>query len=62
MTTYKPEGMLIDTAENKSFLRTRAGIAEALSSGKILEARAHIMRYRPQFAGGFGLHERAHPP
>ncbi len=40
MTTYKPEGMLMDTAENKAFLRTRAGIAEALSLGKILEARA----------------------
>lgn len=42
MTDYKPEGILIDTPENRAALKNFATLTEAMQSGKILEARAVI--------------------
>lgn len=39
---YKPEGMLIHTAENQRALRSISTLREAMHEGKILEARAII--------------------
>ena len=40
MNTYKPEGMLIDTAENRLSLRGLSALGQAMEQQKILEARA----------------------
>ena len=40
MTKFFPEGKLIETEENKSYLRGYSGLREAYSKGTILEARA----------------------
>lgn len=42
MTEFRPEGQLIDTAENKAFLRTPITLSEAYRNRKLLEARAVI--------------------
>lgn len=42
MTEFRPEGQLIDTAENRAFLRTPASLSEAYRNHKLLEARAVI--------------------
>lgn len=42
MTKYLPEGHLINTADNKNAQRTIFSLQEAMSQGKILEARATI--------------------
>lgn len=42
MKKYLPEGGLINTAENIRLISTSSGLREAMSSGKILEARAAI--------------------
>lgn len=42
MTVYKPEGLLIDTPENKYAMRSLTGLQEAQREGKILEARAVV--------------------
>ena len=39
MTTYKPEGALLDTPENAYYLRDLSTLREAFSQGVILEAR-----------------------
>lgn len=40
MAVYKPEGSLISTKTNASYLRTPQTLADAMATGKILEARA----------------------
>lgn len=40
MAVYKPEGSLISTKTNASYLRTPQTLADAMALGKILEARA----------------------
>ena len=40
MKTYKPEGQIISTEENRRALASPAGIKEAFRSGAVLEARA----------------------
>ena len=40
MAVYKPEGSLISTKTNASYLRTAQTLADAMALGKILEARA----------------------
>lgn len=40
MTKYYPEGVLINTIENKNALKSVHSLQEALTQGKILEARA----------------------
>lgn len=42
MNVYMPEGMLIDTAENKAGMRSPAALQEAREKGRILEARALV--------------------
>ena len=42
MNVYKPEGMLIDTEENKLSLRSLAALEQAMHQQKILEARALV--------------------
>ncbi|HAN44802.1 MAG TPA: RNA-binding protein [Ruminococcaceae bacterium] len=42
MSIYKPEGLLIDTAENIARLKNSTTLQEAYQSGKTLEARAII--------------------
>ena len=39
MKMFKPEGFLIDTAENQSAMRTPYALDEAMRAGRILEAR-----------------------
>ncbi len=41
-TGFYPEGSLIDTPENRYYLRSRQNLGEALLQGRILEARAVI--------------------
>ena len=40
MNTYRPEGMLIDTTENKLSMRGLSSLGQAMEQQKILEARA----------------------
>lgn len=40
MNQYYPEGNLLDTAKNQSYLRSASGLAEAALEGRVLEARA----------------------
>ncbi len=40
MSSYKPEGLLLDTAENRQSMRSAAALQEACASNKTLEARA----------------------
>lgn len=40
MTNYKPEGALLNTEENLSFLRSPEGLRRAMKTGRILEGRA----------------------
>lgn len=40
--TYRPEGFLIGTAENREFLSSSGGIERAMASGKILEGMAIV--------------------
>lgn len=42
MKTYKPEGCLINTAENTRLISTSAGLHEAMAEGKILEGRVSV--------------------
>lgn len=42
MAVFKPEGLLIDTFENKMALKNVSSLQEACQSGKILEARAMV--------------------
>ena len=42
MKKYYPEGALINTIENKNYLKTIHSLKEAMNLGKILEARAVI--------------------
>ncbi|WRS27848.1 S1 RNA-binding domain-containing protein [Oscillospiraceae bacterium MB08-C2-2] len=42
MNVFYPEGILIDTAENKAALRSVASLQEAMATEKILEARAVV--------------------
>ena len=42
MIEFYPEGRLIDSSENRSYMQNPSGLVEAYSSGKILEARAII--------------------
>ncbi len=42
MKKYHPENYLINTAENKNILSSRAAIKEAYYSGRVLEARATV--------------------
>ena len=42
MSLYKPEGMLIDTAENKMSLRSLAALEQAMQQQKVLEARSIV--------------------
>lgn len=42
MSKYKPEGFLIETIENKNYLKNMASLMEAYQQGKILEARATV--------------------
>ena len=42
MIEFYPEGRLIDSSENRSYMQSPSGLVEAYSSGKILEARAII--------------------
>ena len=42
MTKYYPEGVLINTVENKNALKTIYAMQESMMQGKILEARAII--------------------
>ncbi|MBR2893686.1 MAG: S1 RNA-binding domain-containing protein, partial [Clostridia bacterium] len=42
MKKYYPENYLINTAENKNILSSRAAIKEAYYSGRVLEARATV--------------------
>jgi len=42
MNLYRPEGMLIDTPENKRSLSSLAALEQAMQSQKILEARAIV--------------------
>ena len=42
MIEFYPEGRLIDSTENKSYLQSPSGLVEAYSNGKIMEARAII--------------------
>lgn len=40
MLEFYPEGQLIDSFENKNYLKSLSGLVEAYNNGKILEARA----------------------
>ena len=40
MTTFQPEGKLLNTIENQSCIGSMEGLRRAKESGKILEARA----------------------
>ena len=42
MTDYKPEGILIDTPENRAAIRNLSSLTEAMQNERILEARAVI--------------------
>ena len=42
MNVYRPEGLLIDTAENRQSLRSVSALREAMEEQKILEARALV--------------------
>ena len=42
MNVYKPEGMLIDTVENKMMQRSLSALQEAMSQRKILEGRTLV--------------------
>lgn len=42
MTTFKPEGFLLDTAENRLSIRSPLSLADAYTKGQILEARASM--------------------
>lgn len=42
MIEFYPEGRLIDSSENRSYMQSPSGLVEAYNSGKILEARAII--------------------
>lgn len=40
--TYKPEGMLYTTAENRDYITSFAGLERAMAEGRILEAQATL--------------------
>ncbi|SDM90199.1 S1 RNA-binding domain-containing protein [Acetanaerobacterium elongatum] len=42
MSSYKPEGLLLETAENKQHMRSAAALQEACLTNKTLEARAVV--------------------
>ncbi len=42
MSEYKPEGSLMDTAENRGAMKNQAALAEAMQQKKVLEARAVV--------------------
>ena len=42
MTTYRPEGLLIDTPENQACLKSISALEEAMRDGRCLEGRAVV--------------------
>ena len=42
MTTYRPEGLLIDTPENCAYLKSISALEEAMREGRCLEGRAVV--------------------
>lgn len=60
--SYKPEGALFGTAENREYISSRAGLERAASEGKILEATALLcdsrMRLHVDLYGITGIIEK----
>ena len=55
MTTYWPEGRLLNTTENDAFCQSEAGLWEALRTGKILEGRAAVCTQEHDLVVDFGF-------
>ena len=52
MTTYRPEGLLIDTPENCAYLKSISALEEAMREGRCLEGREMCIRDRGNTATG----------
>lgn len=55
MTKYKPEGWLLNTAENNSYCRSLSGLQDAMNQGRILEARSTVCTSSHDLLVDFGF-------
>lgn len=55
MTSYKPEGWLLHTRENRSSVGSMDGLREAMNLGRILEARATVCTGEHDLVVDFGF-------